>query len=93
MLLNQLFEASFGELLFGPSRKSAHQQLATLGWEPTSIPDEYRHPDAPDFSVDLDVNDVNGRPFTVYHHSRKLRQQAQPPYASHLRLRPSLSAH
>lgn len=92
MLLNQLFEASLGELIFGTSRKAAHQQLVALGWQPTSIPDEYRHADAPDFSVDLDVNDVNGRPFAVYHHARKLRQQAHPPYASQLRLLPSLVA-
>lgn len=85
-------KVSFGKRLFGTSRRAAQQQLVALGWEPTTIPGEWRHPDAPDYSVDLDVNDVNGRPFTVFYRARKIGQQDHPPYASHLRLRPSLSA-
>lgn len=88
MIVSQLFEAEPINEFFG-RKSTAHQLLLNRGWEPTTVPREYKHPDAPGYSIDLDMdysyNNGEG-PFTVFRGSRKIGQFARPPYASHLNL-------
>lgn len=66
-----------------PSR--AHKLLLSRGWQPTSVSREYQHPDAPGYSIDLDMNSYEGKgPFTLFYRDHKIAQLAYPPYANHL---------
>jgi hypothetical protein len=64
-----------------PSR--AVKLLLSRGWEATTTPREYRHPDAPGYSIDLEPHSM-GPPFALFYRDRKLAQVAYPPYANHL---------
>lgn len=86
MIMHQIFEAEPINELFLNKRLAAHRLLLTRGWEPTTVPNEYRHPDAPGYSIDLDMHYITGGPFIVFRGSRKVGQLPYPPYASHLRI-------
>jgi hypothetical protein len=81
MLLDEMFDLN----LVHATPRRAHKLLISRGWEPTTVPREYRNPDAPEYSIDLDMNSYAGKgPFVLYHHDRKVAQVSYPPYASHL---------
>ena len=87
MFLTQLFPLTEG-LFQSYSPKAARRLLLDRGWIATSVPNEYRHPDAPGYSIDLEPNSYLGQgPFAVFHGSRKIGQLRYPPYASHLGLK------
>ena len=92
MFLSQLFESQpiLEKFMWsGYDSKTLHRLLLSRGWEPTTVPDEYRNHEAPGYSIDADVHSATGDgPFTVFHGSRKIGQYRYPPYASHLMLRP-----
>ena len=88
MYLTQLFPSLTEGLFHSYSRKAAQRMLLDRGWVATTVPDEYRHPDAPGFSVDLEPDSYQGQgPFAVFRGSRKIDQLSYPPYASQLNLR------
>lgn len=86
--MHHIFESRLTEL-FGLRRISVlRRMLAIRGWIPTTVPDEYKHPDAPGFSIDLEINDPTREgPFVVFQGNRKISRTTYPPYASHLVLR------
>jgi hypothetical protein len=87
MFLTQLFPPLTESLFHNYDRKASHRKLLDRGWVATTVPDEYRHPEAPGFSVDLEPDSYQGQgPFAVYRGSRKIGQLPYPPYASHLNL-------
>ena len=92
MFLTQLFQMTEG-LLGHYSRKASIRMLLDRGWVATTVPDEYRHPDAPGYSVDLEPDSYQDQgPFAVYYGSRKIGVLPYPPYASHLAMRSSAAA-
>ena len=69
---------------YGRGYQRAHQQLLDRGWLPSTVPNEYRHPEAPGYSIDLALGHQGKGPFFVFRHDRKIAQVAVPPYATHL---------
>jgi len=66
--------------------KGSHDLLVERGWE-HSYYNTYKHPDAPRYTIDLDIHNVEGKgPFTLFHGNVKIAQLRFPPYASHLML-------
>jgi hypothetical protein len=82
MRLDEVF-FDMGMVRAVPSR--AHKLLISRGWQPTTTPREYRHPEAPGYSIDIDMHSPTGNgPFALFYRDRKLAQIAYPPYANHL---------
>jgi len=77
-----------GEGLLGHSRSGLLRALTARGWQATTVPDEYRNPQAPEFSIDLDLHGYEGGgPFVVFRGNRKIGRLLYVPYASHLALK------
>ena len=76
------------EGLFGRSRSNLLRALTARGWQATTVPDEYRNPEAPGFTIDLDLHGYEGGgPFVVFRGHRKIGRLPYVPYASHLALK------
>ena len=87
MRLNQLFRPT--TLTERINRRSSLAQLNVRGWQPTNVDNEFKNPDAPGFSVEIDYASVytgRGR-YAIYQGNKKIGHAEQPPYASHLNLR------
>jgi len=85
MLIADILPKPLPEGVFGYSRQTLLQALSKRGWEATTVPDEYRNAQAPEFSIDLDLQGYEGGgPFVVFKRNRKLGRFKYPPYASHL---------
>ena len=86
MRLNQLFQPT--TLTERLTHRSSLTQLMARGWTPTTVPNEFKNPDAPGFSVEVDLANYGGKGhFVIYQGSKRLGYANQPPYASHLNLR------
>jgi len=88
MLTVDLLEYELSEDLFGHSRSKLLRALAARGWQATTVRDEYRNPEAPEFSIDLDLDGYAGSgPFVIFRGDRKIGRLSYVPYASHLTLK------
>lgn len=68
--------------------KKAEHILHARGWWPTTVPNMYRHDEAPGYSIDLDIDSPEGKgPFKVFQGDQKIGHEHFPPYAQHLMMR------
>jgi hypothetical protein len=85
--LNQLFHP-ITTLTERFTHRSSLSQLAAKGWTATTVENEYKNPDAPGFSIEVDLTNYGGKGhFVIYQGNKRLGYADQPPYASHLNLR------
>ena len=73
------------------SLRKCQDALWDKGWEETSTEGTYSHPEYPEYSVDLDVHNPEGGPFTIFRGNRRLKVTRSLPFAQHLGLKDRLT--
>lgn len=73
------------------SLSKCEKALADKGWRETDTDYMYRNPEYPEYSVDLDINNPQGGPFTIFRGNRKLKVTRSLPFAQQLGLKDRLT--
>lgn len=74
--------------LYDPAR--CLRALRDQGWTETTTPGMFQNSEYPEYSIDLDINNPQGGPFTVFRGDRKLAVVRKPPTAQSLGLKDRL---
>ena len=65
--------------------------LEANGWRETTVPGMFRNAGYPEYSVDVDIHNPHGGPYTLYRGGTKLGNMKLPPVAQHLGLKDKLT--